>query len=213
MSLTFYYGSGSPYAWKVWLALEHKKLDYEWKLLTFDRGETRTPEYLAINPRGKVPVLVHDGLVIAESNAIVEYLEERFPDSPLLPRDISARAKVRQLAAEADGYIAPVQRKLFQETLFTKEEARDATKIAEAHAAILEELARWEARLTGDWLAGDLSLADFATYPHVRAIRRVDDRLPAHGLGDLWPARITAWMKRIEALPYYEKTIPPHWKG
>ncbi|MDI3281938.1 glutathione S-transferase family protein [Polyangium sp. 15x6] len=213
MSLTFYYGSGSPYAWKVWLALEHKKLDYEWKLLTFDRGETRAPEFLAINPRGKVPVLVHDGLAIAESNAIVEYLEERFPDSPLWPKDAAARAKARQLAAEADGYIAPVQRRLFQETLYTKEEARDATKIAEAHAAILEELARWDARLTGDWLAGELSLADFAAYPHIRAIRRVDDRLPAHGLGDRWPARINAWMKRIEALPYYEKTIPPHWKG
>ncbi|MDI1442742.1 glutathione S-transferase family protein [Polyangium sp. 6x1] len=213
MSLTFYYGSGSPYAWKVWLALEHKKLDYDWKLLTFDRGETRTPEFLAVNPRGKVPVLVHDGLVIAESNAIVEYLEERFPESPLWPRDVATRAKARQLAAEADGYIAPVQRRLFQETLYTKEEARDATKIAEAQAAILEELARWEARLTGDWLAGELSLADFAAYPHIRAIRRVDDRLPGHGLGDLWPARTTAWMKRVEALPYYAKTIPPHWKG
>jgi glutathione S-transferase len=213
MSLTFYYGSGSPYAWKVWLTLEHKELAYEWKQLSFDRGETRSPEFLAVNPRGKVPVLVHDDLVIAESNAIVEYLEERFPERPLLPRDLAARAKARQFAAEADGYIAPVQRRLFQETLFTKEEARDATKIAEANAAILEELARWEAQLTGDFLLGDLSLADFAVYPHIRAIRRVDDRMPGHGLGDLWPARIAAWMKRVEALPYYEKTIPPHWKG
>ena len=213
MSLTFYYGSGSPYAWKVWLSLEHKKLAYEWKLLSFDRGDTRADEFLALNPRGKVPVLDHDGLALAESNAIVEYLEERFPEHPLLPRDPAARAKARQFSAEADSYIAPVQRRLFQETLFTKEADRDATKIAEAHAAVLEELARWEAQLTGDWLLGELSLADFAVYPHIRAIRRVDDRLPTLGLGDRWPARITAWMKRVEELPYYDKTIPPHWKG
>lgn len=213
MSLTLYYGSGSPYAWKVWFALEHKKLDYEWKLLSFDRGETQAPEFLALNPRGKVPVLVHDGVAIAESNAIVEYLEERFPEPALLPRDIAARAKVRTLAAEADGYIAPVQRRLFQETLYRKPEERDETKIAEARAAVVEELTRWDARLSGDWLCGELSLADFAVYPHVRAIGRVDDRMPAYGLGAAWPARIAAWMKRVEALPYYAKTIPPHWKG
>ena len=69
-SRTFYYGSGSPYAWKVWLALEHKQLEYDLKLLSFDRGETRAPEFRALNPRGKVPTLVDDGLVLWESSAI-----------------------------------------------------------------------------------------------------------------------------------------------
>ena len=43
MSLTFYYGSGSPYAWKVWLVLEHKAIPYEFRLLSFDGGDTKTP--------------------------------------------------------------------------------------------------------------------------------------------------------------------------
>ncbi len=213
MAISFYYGSGSPYAWKVWLALEHKGLPHELHVLSFDRGDTQTPEFLAINPRGKIPVLVHDGLAIAESNAIVEYLEERFPERPLLPRDPAARALVRQLSAEADGYLAPVQRRLFQETLYCKEEQRDATRIADAQTAVLAELGRWESRLGGDWLAAELSLADFAAYPHIRAMGRVDDRLPAHGIGARIPPKVAAWMKRVEALPYYEKTIPPHWKG
>jgi len=213
MAISFYYGSGSPYAWKVWLALEHKQIPYEFRLLSFDRGDTGAPEFLAINPRGKIPVLVHDGVPIAESNAIVEYLEERFPERPLLPRDPAARALVRQLAAEADGYLHEPQRRLFQETLYRKEEERDPARIAEVQAEVLAELSRWEARMTSGWLAGELSLADFAAYPHIRAVRRVDDRMPAHGLGDRMPARVAAWMKRVEALPYYDKTIPPHWKG
>ena len=74
MALTFYYGSGSPFAWRVWLALEHKQIAYELKVLSFDRGDTRTPEFLAINPRGRVPTIVHDGFKLWESLAILEYL-------------------------------------------------------------------------------------------------------------------------------------------
>ena len=53
MALDFYYGSGSPYAWKVWLVLEHKSIPYEFKLLSFDKDETQSPAFLAVNPRGK----------------------------------------------------------------------------------------------------------------------------------------------------------------
>jgi hypothetical protein len=54
--LTFYYGSGSPYAWRVWLALEIKGFAYEMKTLSFDAGEHKQPGFLALNPRGRVPV-------------------------------------------------------------------------------------------------------------------------------------------------------------
>ena len=79
MPLVLYYGSGSPYAWRVQLALEHKALPYELKVLSFSAGDTRKPEFLALNPRHRVPVLVHDDFVLYESNAIVEYLDEAFP--------------------------------------------------------------------------------------------------------------------------------------
>ncbi len=79
MSLVLYYGSGSPYAWRVQLALEHKALPYELKVLSFSAGDTRKPEFIALNPRHRVPVLVDGDFVLYESNAIVEYLDEAYP--------------------------------------------------------------------------------------------------------------------------------------
>src|SRR5262249_24724383 len=87
----FYFGSGSPFAWKVWLTLEHKGIAYTAKRLSFDKDETRTPEFLAINPRGRVPAIVDDGFALYESNAICEYLEEKYPQNPLLPKDAKGR--------------------------------------------------------------------------------------------------------------------------
>ena len=58
MAITFYYGAGSPFAWRVWLALEHKALAYELKVLSFSDGDLKKPEFAALNPRRKIPVLV-----------------------------------------------------------------------------------------------------------------------------------------------------------
>lgn len=87
MSIILYYGSGSPYAWRVQLALEHKALPYERKVLSFSAGDTRKPDFLALNPRHRVPVLVDADFVLYESNAIVEYLDEAYPatGAPLFP--------------------------------------------------------------------------------------------------------------------------------
>ena len=213
MALTFYYGSGSPFAWKVWLTLEHKGVPYEFKLLSFDAGDTKKPEFLKVNPRGQVPAIVHDGFALYESGAICEYLEERFPHQPLLPMEPQARATVRRLALEADSHVPKADTELFELTLFRAKDApEDRAKIAAAQETVLKELAIWDARLTGDYLAGALSLADFTLYPFVRSLRRIDLRQPQNGLGDRMPKRVQAWMARIEALPYYEKTVPPHWK-
>ncbi len=90
MSITLYYGSGSPYAWRVQLALEHKALPYERKVLSFSAGDTRKPEFLALNPRHRVPVIVDGDFVLYESNAIVEYLDEAYAGrgAPLFPGDV-----------------------------------------------------------------------------------------------------------------------------
>ena len=101
MALTLYYGSGSPYAWKVWLALEHKQLPYELRTLSFDSRENRAPEYLGLNPRGKVPTLVDGDFALWESTVILEYLEDRYPARPLLPADPQTRAIARRGIAEA----------------------------------------------------------------------------------------------------------------
>ena len=213
MALDFYYGSGSSYAWKVWLVLEQKQIPYNLKLLSFDKEETRSPAFLALNPRGKVPTVVHDGFALWESNAILEYLEERFPERPLLPKDVKARATVRRLMCEADNYLSPALNELFNATLFAPEGKPDAGRIAKAQDAMVAELQRWDDLLTGDYLAGALSLADFAAFPQARLAQRVDERQPKNGIGGRMPGRVAAWIKRIEAMPLYAKTTPPHWKS
>jgi glutathione S-transferase len=214
MAITFYYGSGSPYAWKVWLALEHKGLAHEARRLTFDPDQTKTPEFLKINPRGRVPAIVDDGFALFESNAIVEYLEDRYPPTPLLPQDPRGRALARRLAAEADSYLGVIGGELLELTLYTKPEERDAARIAEAKTKVRAELARWEGYLTGEFFVGSLGLADFAVYPWMRLLVRAEER--GEGLGfkrSELPPKLAAWLARIEALPYYEKTVPPHWRG
>lgn len=213
MALTFYYGSGSPFAWKVWLALEHKGIPYEGKRLSFDNDDTKTPQFLKINPRGQVPAIVDDGFALAQSNAICEYLEERYPDKPLLPKDVKARATVRRLIAEADDKLYNGGSELIDLVLYAEGE-RDLKKIAAAKEKLAKELAVWEGYLTGDYFAGGLSLADFAIYPYMRMAVRVEERAPGLGFkrSEL-PPKCAAWLARIEALPYYAKTIPPHWKG
>ena len=77
-----------------------------------------------------------------------------------------------------------------------------------------DELLRIEAWLDKDFLAGDkLSGADFTLYPYMAFFGRIDKRKPGYDMLALVPPNVAAWMKRIEALPYFEKTYPPHWKA
>lgn len=213
MALTFYFGSGSPFAWKVWLVLEHKGIAYTAKRLSFDKDETRAPEFLKINPRGKVPAIVDDGFALYESNAICEYLEEKYPQNPLLPKDAKGRASVRRMIGEADDGLYQAGSDLMSKVLYVAPDKRDAKAIGEAQAKLREELGYWREYLKSDFFSGAISLADFAVYPYMRIGVRVEERAPGLGLKrtDL-PANVAAWMKRIEALPYFDKTIPPHWK-
>ncbi|MFY9314401.1 MAG: glutathione S-transferase family protein [Burkholderiales bacterium] len=213
MAITFYYGSGSPFSWKVWLALEHKQLHYELKLKSLRNGELKTPEFLAINPRGKVPVLVEDdGIPICESVAIVEYLEERYPEHPLLPGNPGDRALARRVAAEANDYLYPVLRRLLDQTLFRAGGSGDPALIAAAIADLRRELANFEGALHGDCFAGNLSVADFTLYPLLALVKRLHDKQPQHGAGPLIGPRFAAFMRHIEQLPFFVNTIPPHWK-
>ena len=160
MSLTFYCGSGSPFAWKVWLALEHKAIPYDLKVLSFDKGDTRAPDFRAINPRGKVPTIVDKGYALWESAVILEYLDEAYPERPLLPKDSRSRATARRIAAEAENYLGPVVVDLFRATLY-REGPKDPERLTEVHDRLADEVSRFEAMLQGDHFTGDLSVADF----------------------------------------------------
>ena len=214
MALTLYYGSGSPYAWRVQLALEHKALPYERKMISFSAGDTRKPEFLALNPRHHVPVLTDGEFSLYESSAIVEYLDEAYPGRgrALFPGDAKQRAIVRRLVLEVDNYFRKPADEIIIYAFFTKPEERDPAKLATARAALAEEYTMNRNAMRGDFLAGELSAADFAFYPLVAFIKRCELKLPdLDAAGMLTPA-LKAWKTRIEALPYLDSTIPPHWK-
>ena len=96
--LTLYDSHGSPCARRVRAVLLEKGLSWTTRLVDLTRMEQKRPEYLALNPNGVVPTLVHDDRVLYESNVITEYLDDVFPDPPLYPRDpwACARAKMWQ---------------------------------------------------------------------------------------------------------------------
>lgn len=213
MALTFYYGSGSPYAWKVHLALEHKAIPYERKILSFAAGDTRKPEFVALNPRHQVPTIDDAGFVLYESNAIVEYLDEAYKDSgaPLFPGDARQRAIVRRMIGEVDSYVNPAVDKILDEA-FKKPEEVDAAKVEEGRKAVTDELALYTKGMRGDYVAGPLSAADFALFPYLAFLFRVEQKkLPELGAAQLLTPALNAWKARIEALPFFGKTYPPHW--
>lgn len=213
MAVAFYYGSGSPYAWRVWLALEHKNIPYDFKLLSFSEGDTRKPDFTALNPRQKVPVIVDDGFALYESIAILEYLEDRWPGQPrLYSADLRERALQRRLMLEADDYLSSAMDKVIQAILSPPKGEDAASIMAEGVAALKSELDRWENMLTGDYLAGSLSAADFVLYSRLALIPRFARRKPEAVPADLIGPRLQVWMQRMEALPVVQKTWPPHWK-
>lgn len=214
MSLTFYYGSGSPYAWRAWLALEHKAIVYELKMISFSAGDLKKPEFLKINPRHKVPAITDDDLALYESAAIVEYLDEKYTSGrKLFPGNIRQRAVIRRLVREADEYCAHALERLVDQVLFTPQEKWDADEIVSARKDLATEFATIEGYLTGDFLAGEFSAADITLYPMIALCLRMEKKKPDLDVRGTIGPKLGAWMKRIEALPYFDKTYPPHWKA
>jgi glutathione S-transferase len=215
MPLVFYHGHGSPYSWRVWLALEAKKIPYDLKVLSFQAQETRKPEFVAINPRHVVPTIVDEGFALWESIPILEYLDERFPGGPkLYPGDARQRARIRRLIREAEEHIDKEAIGLITDELFWKEGAPpDMGKIGEWKEKVAAELALYEKELRGDFFeGGELTALDLVLAPMVAYVKRITVRKPETKLTEAIPPRIQAWAKRIEALPYFDKTFPPHWK-
>jgi len=210
--IQFYYGSGSPFSWRVQLVLEEKKLDYQPVLLSFQKGEHKSPEHLARSPHGKVPALADGSLVLYESSAIVEYLEEQYPTPALLPRDPAARAVVRIEELECLLYLAQTFQAVARQVFFTAPEKRDAEALATARNEVRAQLEQLESRVAarkGQFIVGnDFSRADCTWLPFVEIAARAG--------ADLDPTtmpRLIAWRDRMRARPSYDRSYPPHWRG
>lgn len=222
MSITVYWGSGSPFAWAVLLALETKKLGYESRLLQMSQGEHKTPEFLALNPRGKVPVLVDGDQVISESLAILTWLDARYPEPPLFGRTAQEKTAVMQALSELMSYVEAPLTGIGRATFFKPWDADSQAEISALVASVKPELQRLDAMLgERDWLAGEaLSAADLRLYPLLQLLWRatgVADRkgglAAMHELDREHFPGVARWAQRIEGLHGYNRTYPPHWRG
>jgi glutathione S-transferase len=219
MAIDVYWVSGSPFSWRVLLALEVKGLPYQAHLLEMSKGQHKTPEFLAINPRGEVPALRDGEVVVAESVAILAYLDRQYPDPPLFGRTPAEAASIWQEVMQGALHVDR-----FEEFILPLYFGQAAAKEAEVRAAIPRiraELDRLEKTLTGRaWLAtSTLSAADLTVYPVVRSLLRAAEKPDAarfdHGflpMARTWPS-VVRWMAAIEALPGYDRTFPPHWRA
>ena len=120
MAIELYWGSGSPFAWRVMLTLEVKGLAYESKLLEFSKGENKAPAYLLLNPRGKVPTLKDGDFVLYESLAIMSYLDRKYPDPPLFGKTPEETGLIWRALAECESYVVSAGDKVVRPIFFGK---------------------------------------------------------------------------------------------
>ena len=208
----------SPYSRKVRLVLAEKRLPFE---LRVEKSWQRRPEYLALNPAATVPTLVEDnGLVIPDSAVICEYLDEAYPETPLMGRTIPERVEVRRLATWFDHKFADeVGRNLLWEKSMKQAlglGAPEAGALRAGYANIKNHLnyIGWLAE-NRKWLAGaNLSIADFSAAAFLSSL---------DFLGDVdWTlsAACKDWYARMKSRPSFRAILadrmtglapPPHY--
>jgi len=194
MKLYDYLPSGNGY--KVRLLLAHLGADFEWEPVDILRGQSRTAEFLRLNPNGRIPLLaLEDGSCLAESNAILCYLAE---GTPWWPADRRTRAAVMQwLFFEQYSHEPNIATARFWLAIRgTPLSALEQELLAQKQRAGRDALRQMEERLgAGDWLAGDApSIGDIALYAYTH--------VAGEGGFDLEPfGRLRAWLDRMRALP------------
>ena len=208
--------SGSPFGWKVQWALEHFALSYDVKLLSPDKGDTRTSQFLALNPHGKLPVLQIGGLTLYESEAILAYLEDAYAskDLSLWPITLAGRAMARRISIEVSAYLYPSVRALVMECLGKTQASSDLSAVAASIARITPLLAMFAATLKDGFILNSKpGGADYALYPLVALLQRITLKNPASVTELRLSSELEMWALRMESLPAYPRTYPPHWRS
>ena len=219
MAITLYWGSGSPFSWRVLLALEHKQLPFESQMLHFDKQEHQSPQMLKMNPRGRVPVLKDGDYVIFESVAILYYLDIKYPQIPIFGRSPEEAGVIMRVICEFQAYAEPLVQKII-EAIFTDRVEEDVDALTDAMHVVGREARTIEGRLSKEeWIVGaHYSALDMVIFPWIQLLRRALDRPAAKELGARflpmernYPA-LARWIHGIESLPGYMNTYPPHWR-
>jgi maleylacetoacetate isomerase len=202
-----YFRSSAAFRARIALNLKGIKPELRFVHLLRNGGEQHTPEYKALNPQELIPSLVHDGHTIAQSLAIIEYLNEIVPEPPFLPKDAFGRARCRELAYAVACDIHPVNnlrvgQYLMSRFKFTVDDAASWRRhwIRVGFGALETMLA--SSPHTGKFCHGDApTIADICLIPQVANARREKLEL------DPWPT-----IARIEAhaltLPAFDAALP-----
>jgi maleylacetoacetate isomerase len=176
ISLYQYWQSSA--SWRVRWALAHKGIAFQSVAVDIGAGKQRDPEHLARNPMGRVPALSIDGHMLAESVAILEYLEETRPTPPLYPRDSLGRARVRQVIETVNAAIQPFQNmRAFEragaDADTQKRYARHFNQTGmEVLEALLNDIARERGGKSRFAVGDELTAADLFLAPQVAGARR-----------------------------------------
>ena len=227
--LELYHNDMSVCAAKVRLALAEKGIAYTSHHLNLRAGDQREPAYLALNPKGVVPTLVHDGFVVTESVVINEYIDDAFPEKPLKPSTAQGRARMRGWTKQIDDGVfaatGTVSLSIAFHHQYTPELVEELTKLrGPAYRARFEQLRRGvdnpsfpeairrldkfvadmdKALAHQPWLCGEqLTLADVACAPYLTRL----DHLKFLGMLDRRPRAID-WYERMRSRPTYQEAL------
>ena len=206
MSVKLYGMAGSPNVRGAMLGLAEKGVDFE--LVNLMPPAWKTPEHLARNPFGKVPVLSHDGFEVYETQAILRYVDKAFPGPSLQPADAREAARMNQIIGIIDCYLDPSWiTGIAFERLVAPAFLGQPTNIERVEAAL--PMARncadaLEALIAAPYLTGEtLSLADLRLIPHFHWLR-----LTPEGEAILaGKSKLTQWFQHVSERPSARKIL------
>jgi glutathione S-transferase/GST-like protein len=198
------YTAATPNGWKASITLEELALPYELHVIDLAKGEQKEPEFVAINPNGRIPAIVdrdEGGFAVFESGAIMVYLAEK--TGRLLPTDAKGRSRVMQWLMFQMGGVGPM---MGQANVFTRYFPEHIPSVIDRYRRegrrLFEVLDRHLAN--NEWLAGDYSIADIANWSWVHTYEWPG--IPVDGLDNLH-----RWIAAIAARPAVQKGVvtPP----
>lgn len=208
--LELYHGEGSVCARKVRLALAEKGItDWVGHMVNLGRGDQTKPEYLALNPKGVIPTLVHDGHVITESTVICEYLEDVFPEPHLRPADPVGAAMMRKWAKVPDEEIHVACAAISSAGLLGRARRKDPEQYQRRLAAMPDRVRAEQARgcTLERWQYRDVRTAVLA---HEKLLKNMEKELAKNGP---WLAGKMFTLADIGLTPYVYRLVEMGLKG
>jgi len=187
-----------PFGQKVRIVLAEKALTYDLVVVDLTQHENRKPDFLRLNPFGRVPVLVDDETTIYDSTIINEYLEDEYPEPPLLPPIGSSamRSKARLFEDFADTSFTPPVGQLIAE-VSKPEGERDQARVQRLHQSVERVLDYLNHELQGNnFLAGEFSVADVGFAPRMLVLNEIGIDVLGSNRGN-----VDAWIKRMLERP------------